>query len=521
MATKRPEIVSVSADRMRSIYANAITHIFSMLWVDLTISGPIVPGQPIGFSWKSDPFFLTAQDLGTTVMATLYPVDSLGDANLTFPLHQETVSGSTLAAGIYTSPPRSFTAVGPIAKTIYKINGPQTLILVLMGNGPKPGPYVSDLMPVQVMEERGVRSWFDLYAPSNADWKQPYTVSASYKNQSKYTTLRVSPFLEETDNQGWGLTTIPSDASQYAVLQNQLQTITFDGHDFKKEWEWFYVVLYAQHPPYDVTYFYDLTGQILDDYDNVYDFTETSAQTLVTVPDGKRALCGLAYSFNIIAIAFGVAAAATACDPVLGPSFSAASSAFLALAQGMGAGAADPPEPDPLYARPVVIPELQLPAEFGRRKEVRPIVEALQLVSRIGLACCALPQIESRILGAREAKNRKAEKMQRAALTRARQVIRSSARRLDRIAQVAVDTVKKHPAVSSGKIAAEAERLVVDANSRRQLTPKWLAAGGTRESLERIIELLANPTARRLASGVPLALAIEFAMLAAANHQRS
>src|SRR5206468_7689668 len=121
---------------------------------------------------------------------------------------------------------------------------------------------------------------------------------------------------------------------------------------------------------------------------------------------------------------------------------------------------------------------------------------------------------------ARVGRNRRAERIQRSSLIRARQVIRSAARQLERVGPAAIEAVKRHPAVATGKIEAETRRLATDERARREMAANWLAAGGSKESFNRLTRQLANPISVRLVSGVPLALAIQFALLAATTNRQ-
>src|SRR5262245_34862980 len=89
---------------MHAALTGAEHAVVSFLSIDLTVVGPIVPGQPIAFFWTSTVFNGPGGplDLGA-VTATLYPVDANGDANQSFPLDEVSISGAFLTAGLYHS----------------------------------------------------------------------------------------------------------------------------------------------------------------------------------------------------------------------------------------------------------------------------------------------------------------------------------------------------------------------------------------------------------------------------------
>lgn len=510
-----PKHVEERVVRIRTDWLVRLELLLPYLSIELTLGGPIVPGQPITFSWISTPFGLADRlDLGN-VTATLYPVDDLGDANQTFPLHQVTVSAATLVSGVYQAPTRSVTPLGPIAPPLYKIGGGQRVVMVLAGTGKTAGPFVSDAQLLHVVEEPGVRSWFELKVPPTAEWKAAYQITASFRNKSQFSSFAVAALLRESDNQGNPPINIPADAAQYPVPKGSTQLMTFDGHNFSKQWEWFVPGLWLQHPPYEVTYFCLLNGGLFDAFENKYEFFGPSASMLVSVSTEKRALCGLAYSLNIVSIALFAAAMATACLPVAGAILFSSSGTAAAAAAAFGAGAADPPAPDPLYKQQVMVPEFTLPPEFRAHKLMRPVFDAMELVWHIGALCCALPLIESKILGAEVARDRRGQTAQRKALAEARKGIAVSARKLEKIAAAAIEGVKKHPVMARGNIAQEIQRLASSEVTRKAYAEHWVAAGGAPETFELLIRTLASPTAAKLASGVPLAVAMQYALTAA------
>src|SRR6266566_3557847 len=482
----------------------AITKLVSTIYVDLLIESPVVPGQPITFHWTATTGSLSAIDVGK-VTTSLYLVDSAGDIDPSNP-----VFSAALDAGVritpqafsvnpqpYTSKVYAFTPPPDQAKEIYRIGGGQLLRLVVTGSGPDAGPYTSDDTPLVVQAEDVTADWWAWTVPSprEVDWKKDhYLIQGNFTNESKFSEMSSTlTLLEFSDGP-----TKEYPSSQFAVPVASGQTIPVPfNYDFSKSWSWFIPGIWSPNGEPSVkgkNFSYLVELDLVDQFDNVYPRIDSSQITVhVRVSDLKFGAQVTAFGLMAGAIACAVAAAATACIPGVGSAFGSAAAGLAAGAAASGGIALDPPFPDPAYKTPVKARIKTLPSVLSEERFTRPIASLCNLALAVVARVTALGIIDSRILGARRAGNRAAEKAQRTAFRAiARQLVKDAAetRRLGAIAGRVINTHPRfNPTVAQNIISKWRNNKAMQEEIRELLK----RSGGSEQNIRSMEALLHVP----------------------------
>jgi hypothetical protein len=237
----------------------------------------------------------------------------------------------------------------------------------------------------------------------------------------------------------------------------------FESSSITKNWTWLIPGVWVQNPqqPLEKTFTYAVKIAYFDNYGNVYPDVITLNNLVidVTVSDNKRyyadgALAALAAGLISGIFTFGVGTAV-----------------FGAVAAGLGVQALDPPIPDSRYREPVAVPEVNSKVAISDMRFADVIGFASAIRSVVDLVD-ALGDIQNRLLGARNAKDRAAIRLQRDTYLAAIKIYRRVVKKIAASAEIAVISVKKENAF---------DRTSVELTIRR-----WQRSGipaGTREAL--------------------------------------
>jgi hypothetical protein len=151
-----------------------LSQAIAVLIVDLDISSPIVPGQPLVFSWKASTIALRPLNLGQVTFA-LSLVDEFGNTDPNGQLYSKTLPASeVITPKDYQSVQYSTQLVGDVANRVYKF-GQHALRLVLTGTGPD-GPFESSDVLLVVQGEPINFTWWAWTVPARreVEWKNDH-----------------------------------------------------------------------------------------------------------------------------------------------------------------------------------------------------------------------------------------------------------------------------------------------------------------------------------------------------------
>ncbi len=466
------------------------------LVVDLEVDGPIVPGQPITFFWKASTFSIaTPLDLGT-VTFTLFVVDQYGNVDTGAPLYSATLSKSDSAAvtpGDFQSNKYSVQPIADLAQRLYRI-GTQVLRLVVSGTG-QDGPYESNDAGLVVNGEPVDGSWWQWDVPSsrNVEWKvDKYPVQGEVLNRSKYALINCTATMLETNlTDGDGTPKqLGADQPNAPVASGQHAAISFGMIDFSKSWPWYITGIFVPTGTIERLYAYQVRLDITDQFHNPYQIETSEVLVDVRVSDKKIAACSTACGLMAGALVELVAAAALACTPA-GPILTAIAVGMAGAAQGIGVAANDPPVPDPRYRdlfepRSVALPD---------NDDLAGILAALRSVFAIGAAVEAQDETNSRIVGAQQARDGRAERLQRAHFARLCEDMRKEAQRLRRLTPMAGKFLADHTRFTPAVVQATLWKLQRDPSLLARTRNAFLSSGGSEDSFTSLVGLLYAPFA--------------------------
>lgn len=243
-----------------------------------------------------------------------------------------------------------------------------------------------------------------------AQWNQAYPVMVRIQN-SALTTMNYNVSLEEVENTRESATGAvtnmlmgslgPIDTQTLTLMPGQQQTVLFTVA--AKNWVWLTAGVWIVTGPTLRGFTYDVLFASTDEFGNSFAAMHSAAQIRVhvTVSDQKIGFAGAAEGLAILA---GVLALAGAFWP---PALVASGAAY-AGANAFGASALDPPTPDPNFNEQVkvALPEI---ANYLDKLGLKAFSEWLRAMLAFAATRQGLYLIEAKILGARAAKDSKAE----------------------------------------------------------------------------------------------------------------
>jgi hypothetical protein len=373
---------------------------------DGTTPPAIYPGQPFSIRWH---YWDLAGNVGRAESITADVLPSIG-------------------AAIYSSKPRAYQAGGvseqidsllPTASSVYRL-GDQNVLTLRAGSQAVAGSMIETADYAVVPEEfwrglvwdvhgtvKGPRtSWFA--------WKEAYQISAHFTNISPSWTI-IDPRLpqgvtltdskctlyESGDN---GLTWTPTGSTQLTKLgPGAVEALMFPP--ITHSWDW--VVPWVWYINGDTTKSFVYTVEITfrDDYNNSYTFRTPSVTVSVSVSDRKLGFAAAALALNGTSLLLYTLA--WLIGPIPGGAAKTAADAF-------GKAAQDPPAPSRDFGTTVVLPRPKT-RRLGSDQRVRALAEVIAYAECVAETDIALYHIESRILGAQYAKNRRAIRRQQRA----------------------------------------------------------------------------------------------------------
>lgn len=465
--------------------------------IELQVESPIVPGQPIVFSWTAQTIFQQGVDLGH-VTVSLYLVDEFENIDTGGELYSYTIgSDLSLTSVPYTSPPHAAHPIGDIANRVYQF-GTHTLRLVLSGTGQFGGPYESYDALLVVQGEPIDFSWWEWTVPSlrKVQWKvDKPAVQGNLVNKSKYSTITCTATIFEqnlTDGDGtWK--EIGSDQPAAPAGPLQSAAISYGRIDFSKNWAWFISGIWVPNgKPIDRLYSYQTRLDITDNFQNGYSPAVESLPVYIDFRVSTTKIAALSSAAGLMAGAavMFVAGAATICF---------GGGALIGIASGMVAAAAisgkiadDPPTPDEHYSDSVEGPGLAVPDAAAKLHDLKPVVDLLASVFSILNDVDAIGSIQGKIQGAQQAKDADAERFQESELHHRLSSLQAEAARLDGLAPLAGTFLAAHERATPAALRGALFRWTTDRAFHNSIRQQWISSQGNSEGfdvLDRFVRL--------------------------------
>lgn len=371
MITGRAELVmtiAVDAPDVNYLIDKTIQVAFSALpggnwgaWTKAVfqLSGPVVPGQPISFTWE---------------VISNNPPAAMEMVTATVLLRQDGVPQAKWPV-VFTSPPVPLKPVGSWANTdaqpgttvaainldtkvameLYHI-GTRALHLEVTSSVVGHGPY-SDEDDLVVLPEKADDWWqwddpTDDQLAKTQPWNRPYKVTGRLTNKSQWTSLSslVVSFVEH--NTSNGTDTLRDALKTYQTNLGSGIPTAVDSVDITQKWEWLIPAFWIQKPDQFLHLFrYQAVFQFNDAFANAYP-PHTALPSLpvnVEVSLEKRAFAtnaAVLLGGGIALTVLGVGALSNWFTGISAPIFFALATAAYGQAAASGALALDPPEPD-------------------------------------------------------------------------------------------------------------------------------------------------------------------------------
>lgn len=423
----------------------------------------INPGQPLSLRWQY--WSLNGATLREVVSATILPeMDS---------------------TTVYSSPAINYVDGGiseqvdglvPTVKSIYRLGHPRTLVLRVVA----PNVFGSVIMTIAryavVAEEfrKGltwdVRGTVTETRQITFAWKEPYPIAARFTNISSWVTLDGTATLYEAeqDEGPWkpiGTTPINTVGPQ-GMRGLAFPSITHD-------WTWLTGFVWVVSGDLSKLFFYKIECGLTDEYGNSYNLTSRIA-VVVAVSSRKIAFAITALTLNVIALVLYALSWLITTAP---------GNLAKTAADGFGKAALDPPTPSKAFAQTVSLPSPK-PRRF-KNPQLDPLAEALSQLECFAQIDLALYEIESRVLGALDAGNKRAARAQRSAYTKA--------------ARLLVKTASKAALAIDQTVEALNDWSEIDPAAVRDQLMRWQRSGLRQGRLKRGFRLnLSAATMRRL-----------------------
>lgn len=454
--------------------------------VDASSDTPIVPGQPIPLS-----FIFTVYDtrlqVGTIASVKVYRTLKKKSYLLLTILSVPIVDGGAFgwrSTGLVSNPTDSITPNTPAGEAVYAI-GEHELTIEVTTDGKDRGPYVGSAW-VTVNPEPVDGSWWlwNRGNPSQANWKDAYTLSGTAQNKSGYADLVFEAALHELGPDG---AKVIGSVTSAPIAPGKGAPSTFPS--ITQDWGWLIpsISIYA-----DVSrsFEYTVALHVTDGYGNVYNTNSSPLIIAVQVSQTKLNYAEASITTGWLSIITGIIGA------VLWPVLIVSGGAGTASAV-TGAKAMDPPLPNRRYNKAVPIPSGSLAWKDTGQLDLESVRVFLSRLVELVRLMNAISETESRLFGAQRDKQGSAILLQRKSAKVLIQRVRTQVRDLPKLASVAGATLE----------ASVDHSLVARASLRaRYVSPKTFAkvlksAGIHRAHTEQVWELWSQPRWRRALLG--------------------
>lgn len=395
---------------------------FQWLSVWLDLNDPIVPGQPLQFTWSANTLHHGNIDLGK-VTARLFLLDQ--NSNRVFPnspIFTMILPGTDITPKDYVSPVQSLRLPSndPQAALFYSATENHGVELELSGDGKNPGPFLSWAQDLNVvLEDPGVTwQWTDPTQSKDVAWKALYFLAGNILNPSQYSAKHYNITLIEHDmTTGADQPHGPDNQPPQINVNGGHVTVPFGGvNGFSQNWQWFITFVNKLSAGTTRNFAYDLRVDISDEYGNNYPTRTIGsyAYVFVTVADQKKNAAAAGYVSFVLFVGVSALAIALAWVPGLGAALGAAAAAAAAVASGCSKIADDPPVPDSRYRNKVHVEVPDVLEPLRQQPSLSHVHTVFATAFHIVASLEALSEIESRILGARQDQNQPALEMQEA-----------------------------------------------------------------------------------------------------------
>ena len=394
------------------------------------VNGPVVPGQPVTFTWELSarnlsPGSLTAQILinGNQVWADPAPVPFtqakvlIGGLVIDGQYRPIYIPVLGLFAGGETQTIQPQSGAG--ANALYTI-GTKTLTLVVTGSGPDRGPWTTTAT-LRVVGEAIQGNWWTWTqipsagtGPSTALWggggnKNAYIVGGIFHNHSQFSDLTFNWRIVETEQDNGNLQTQGTGT----VLIGPGSTALQQSSSISQGWEFVMLGTWITDGPMKKNFQYNMEFNVQDPFGNEYPVAGGSPAFIsgnlvvdVQVPEWK--VLAAATADGSQAAAVGTAAATVAAflgvvTTAAAPILATAAGAVEAAAATAGLVARDPPFPDPKFNEGVPVVYHSISKNLAESTEFSAMAEFLSGILRMTDQLSVLDAIEGKILGAKVA----------------------------------------------------------------------------------------------------------------------
>lgn len=431
-----------------------------------TSTGDVVPaihpGEPVSLRWQYAGLIATHQ-VGATIKANVLTKDR---SKLV------TSSKAQYAAGGVAE------EIGPITSAepaVNRIGDANWLVLQAQVDGIE-ASLSEALAPYAVVEEpladghrwNIVGSGDSEYRVPTFFWKQSYLIASIFTNISPWITLSgTASLLESSSSSGpW------SNKGTVPIQLTPGRSTDLVFPERKQEWGWLAPAVFVVYGDLYRAFFYTVELKLTDNFGNSYSLRTAQARIAVVVSERKMAL---GYSAMVVmAIALVLYLISWLVTPV-------PAGTVQGIAAGLGSAALDPPKPSKKYKDPVSLPR-RVRIDLGAGFE--PLAAVMAHVSVLAKLDKTLYAIEARILGARDAEDRDAAKMQVAGYVEATRAINAVAADMSAAVDVALDWLARERPVDQTRIRAALASMGRDRPALRK---------GRREEEEVVRPLLDSP----------------------------
>lgn len=395
---------------------------FTQDTLTFSIGGPIVPGQPLTFSWELLVPLSNNEGIGwkTKVIAKVLFNDQLlyqSPTPVPFYILVVPVLIPIPSGGFYVSdeaigyvasetPLPVQVPMGGLANLLYKI-GTHTLQLVV--SEPTGSPLWVAEATINVVPESVDSSWWVWDPAPSPLWgnNNPYTVSGTFTNKSNWSNMTFNDTFVETEEDNGNQLTRGSGSIKVGTGESR----QVFSNNITQDWEFIIKAIWVPDGPEFKLFDYILNFSLQDDYNNIYpidgtELTSSMLVVLVSVATWKWAAAGAATGFVADAVGFLAAAALALAGIItagLAPGLFYAASLSYAAANIAGATALDPPVPDPNFKESVKVKYQKIPSKLLQTKGLSAIASYVSTTLKIMEQIAVLDSIHGKILGARHA----------------------------------------------------------------------------------------------------------------------
>jgi hypothetical protein len=227
-------------------------------------------------------------------------------------------------------------------------------------------------------------------------WKEAYTIAAIFTNISRWVTLSGTATLMEAGSSAGPWTARGSVPVQLSAGRNT--PLTFPER--KQEWGWLAPSIWVIYGDLNRLFSYTVEFNLTDDFGNTYAFRTAIATITVYVSEKKYGLAVAAFATMAVALVLYVISWLITPAPA---------GTVQGIAAGLGSAALDPPRPSKNFRATVRLPK-RVRRSLGPQLE--PLAAVMAEAALFARLDHTLDKIESRYLGAMEAKNTQAAKLQ-------------------------------------------------------------------------------------------------------------